>query len=452
MVELAEIFRRYGPAYREKFANRLLPSQRLTMQAVERCRTEALGGHIYFCDDCEASQYSYHSCKNRHCPKCQNDTAEQWLEKQQAFLLPVPYFMVTFTLPAALRALALHYQQRVYNLLFRTSAAALQQLAQDPRFIGGQIGMMGVLHTWGRNLAYHPHVHYLVPGGGLSPDGQSWLTSHHNILVHVKPLSSLFRAKFRDALKKANLFDLVPAETWSQPWVVHSKPVGTGHNALKYLAPYVFRVAISNNRILKVENDQVTFRYKDTATSKTKFCTLAAEEFIRRFLQHVLPKGFVKVRYYGLFSPTKREQLDQIRLGLLIQAVASPTTIETGPPEKSPQPSGSLSCPQCGRPMHAPLGETAAYLVSSAMSLIPITAFLDPWLDWSRACDAATLTSCCRQPEICFAVKAIKSLSVRPREPLGPSRPFNCALMQDYYGYRDCWPAKVPLFEGGCQA
>lgn len=260
--------------------------------------------------------------------------------------------MVTFTLPAALRVLARRHQKFIYNLLFRTSAAALQHLARDPRFIGGQIGMMGVLHTWGRNLAYHPHLHYLVPGGGLSPDGQTWLTSRHNILVHVKPLSSLFRAKFRDALKKANLFDLVPAQTWAQSWVVHSKPVGTGYQALKYLAPYVFRVAISNNRILKLENDQVTFRYKDTATGKTKFCTLAAEEFIRRFLQHVLPKGFVKVRYYGLFSPAKREQLERIRLGLLIQAAAPPLTIETQScQEKSPQPPDNLPCPLCSRPM-----------------------------------------------------------------------------------------------------
>ena len=179
MIELAEIFRRYGPQYRQQYGDRMPSSHLEAMKAIEACRTEALGGHIYFCDHCEETQYSYRSCKNRHCPKCQNDTAEQWLQKQRAFLLPEPYFMVTFTLPASLRALALRHQKLIYDLLFRTSAAALQELAYDRRFVGGQIGMMGVLHTWGRNLAFHPHVHYLVPGGGLAPDGQTWLTSRH---------------------------------------------------------------------------------------------------------------------------------------------------------------------------------------------------------------------------------------------------------------------------------
>jgi hypothetical protein len=262
--------------------------------------------------------------------------------------------MVTFTLPDDLRAVARRHQKVIYNLLFRTSAAALQELAQDPRFVGGQIGMVGVLHTWGRNLAYHPHIHYLVPGGGLAPDGQSWLSSRHNILVHVKPLSKLFRAKFRKALKKTGLFDLVPPATWAKNWVVHSKAVDNGEGALKYLAPYVFRVAISNNRILKLENDQVTFRYKDTATGKTRYCTLTAEEFIRRFLQHVLPKGFVKVRYYGLFAPGQRTRLNQARqlLGgdnpvqFLDEGQAKPAPgSEVRPQDRS------IACPKCGQPM-----------------------------------------------------------------------------------------------------
>ena len=303
MVELAHIFQAYGPAYRAKYGQQMLPSHHQAMVAIEQCRTERLGGQVYYCDHCQQSQYSYHSCRNRHCPKCQHQAGEQWLARQQAFRLPVPHFMVTFTLPEPLRAVARRNQKVIYQLLFRTSAAALQELAHDPRFIGGQIGMLGVLHTWGRNLSYHPHVHYLVPGGGLTPDGLTWLPARHNILVSVKPLSILFRAKFRDALKKINLFDLVPAQTWRQSWVVHSKPVGTGHSALKYLAPYVFRVAFSNRRILKVENEQVTFYYQETATAKTKYCTVPAEEFIHRFLQHVLPRGFVKVRYFGFFSP-----------------------------------------------------------------------------------------------------------------------------------------------------
>jgi hypothetical protein len=175
VIELADIFRRYGPQYREKYGERMPPSHRQAMAAIERCRTEALGGHVYTCDACEETVYSYHSCKNRHCPKCQNEAAEQWLVEQQDLLLPTPYFMVTFTLPADLKQLARSNQKSLYNILFRTSAAALQQLAQDPRFVGGQIGMVGVLHTWARDLSYHPHVHYLVPGGGLAADGH-WIT------------------------------------------------------------------------------------------------------------------------------------------------------------------------------------------------------------------------------------------------------------------------------------
>jgi hypothetical protein len=311
MIELAHIFRQHGPDYQAKFAERMLPNHRWAMRAIMNCRTEVLGGHVYHCDDCGEDRYSYHSCRNRHCPKCQYDAAEKWLARQQEILLPVPYFLLTFTLPANLRELARSNQRLMYNLLFRASVAATQKLAHDPRFVGGQIGMMGILHTWGRDLNYHPHVHYLVPGGGLSDDGERWLPSAEDFLVHVKPLSRLFRAKFRNALQKTALFARVPPETWQQEWVVHCKPVGNGLGALKYLAPYIFRVAISNNRILKLAHGKATFRYTDSSTGQTRCCTLTSEEFIRRFLQHVLPKGFVKVRYYGFFSPGLRHRLRQ---------------------------------------------------------------------------------------------------------------------------------------------
>jgi hypothetical protein len=356
VIEIAEIFRRYGPPYRAKFGERMPPSHQRAMRDIEQCRTEALGGHVYYCDQCEAAVYSYHSCKNRHCPKCQNEAAQHWLEEQQDLLLPVPYFLVTFTLPEGLRAVVRSNQQLGYDLLFRTSAAALQQLARDPRFVGGQIGMVGVLHTWARDLTYHPHVHYLVPGGGLAPDGQSWLSSRPDFLLHIRPLGRLFRAQFRAALQKTDLFDQVPAETWSKDWVVHCQPVGSGVTALKYLAPYIFRVAISNNRIVKLAEDQVTFRYQDANTGKTRHCTVAAEEFIRRSLrvQHVLPKGFVKVRYYGFFSPTHRHVLNQIRQ-LLERQIATCPPDEARPAAK-PKTNLSTSdqahrCPQCGRVM-----------------------------------------------------------------------------------------------------
>jgi len=354
VIGLAEVFRRYGPAYRAKFGARMPASHLKAMADIEACRTEALGGHIYVCPDCNEILYSYHSCRNRHCPQCQHDAAQEWLKKQQELLLPVPYFMVTFTLPSALREVARSNQQTIYTLLFRTAAAALQQLAQDPRFVGGQIGMLSVLQTWTRDLLYHPHLHVLVPGGGLAADGQTWLSSRKNFLVHAQPLSILFRAKFRDALQETDLYDLVPPKTWVQEWVVDCRPVGNGQAALRYLVPYVFRVAISNNRILKLEDDQVTFAYKDGDTGKPKRCTVHAEEFIRRFLQHVLPKGFVKIRYYGLLSPGNRSRLQQARQLLMATAgMESPPSASAEPMmEVSLTTTPEVRCPQCGQLMH----------------------------------------------------------------------------------------------------
>ena len=352
-MELAEIFRQYGPAYREKFGDRMPVRHVQVMTAIEACRTAALGGHVFRCEECEQQLYSYHSCQNRHCPKCQNGAAQAWLARQSELLLPVPYFMVTFTLPEGLRAVARSHQKLIYNLLFQTSAAALQELAADPRFVGGQIGMVGVLQTWTRDLLYHPHVHYLVPGGGLSGDGQSWRRARKAFLVHVKALSRLFRGKFRAALRQTDLGEPVPAQVWRQAWVVHCQPVGTGEAALKYLAPYIFRVAISHRRLVKLENGQVTFRYRERDSRRWQSSTLPAEEFIRRFLQHVLPKGFQKVRYYGLFSASQRPRLAQARQ--LLGRPAAPET--TQPAEISPTPAAAppeplvLRCPTCGQPM-----------------------------------------------------------------------------------------------------
>jgi hypothetical protein len=247
------------------------------------------------------------------------------LEQQRDLLLPVPYFMLTFTLPAPLRPITRSHQALMYDLLFRTSAAATQHLAADPRVVGGQLGLVGVLHTWGRTLTYHPHVHYLLPGGGLAAD-QTWHATSSDFLLPVKALSGIFRARFRDALRPTELFDLVPATVWEQDWVVHCQPpLGNGETAFKYLAPYIFRVAISNSRILKLENDQVTFRYRATGTGQSKLCTLAVQEFIHRFLQHILPKRFVKVRYYGFLSAGHRAQLTAIRQQLGA-SLASPTS------------------------------------------------------------------------------------------------------------------------------
>ena len=352
MSTLSEIVQRYGADYQEKFADKLLPSHRRALSDIAHCRTASFGGHLYQCADCGETHYQFHSCQNRHCPQCQHQAGQTWLVKQQALLLPVPYFMVTFTLPQALRAVAKSNQKTIYNLLFRTSATALKELAWDPRFVGGQIGMVGVLHTWGRNLSYHPHVHYLVPAGGLDATGHDWLASRHNFLVPVKALSALFRAKFRDALQATALWRRVPAKVWQSDWVVHCQPVGDGQRALKYLAPYIFRVAISNNRILKVAAGKVTFRYRVADTGRVRVCTLKAEEFLRRFLQHVLPKGFVKVRYYGLFSPARRYLLPLLRLwlGTSKSDEAVPANRVNSMVEKPAK--MSILCPLCGQPMY----------------------------------------------------------------------------------------------------
>ena len=344
MVELAEIFRLHGPEYRAKFGDRMLPSHRRAMQDIEQCRTEALGGQLYQCDSCQESHYSYHSCKNRHCPKCQNDQAEQWLAHQQRLLLPVTHFLLTFTLPEELRAVARAHQKTIYNSLFRSSAEALQALAWDPRFVGGRVGMVGVLHTWTRDLRYHPHVHYIVTGGGLATD-DTWRPSRPDFLVPVKALSVLFRAKFRDALKKPALFSLVDEHVWQKDWVVHCEPVARGQEAFRYLAPYIFRVAISNNRILTLTEGEVTFQYKESATDQVKTSTVPAEEFMRRFLQHVLPDRFVKVRYYGLLSPSNRPRLTQARQ-LLGSSVVETKTSGTGGAVKDP--TAAPRCPRCG--------------------------------------------------------------------------------------------------------
>ena len=355
-LELADILREYGAAYRQKYAARLLPSHRQAMWAIEHCRTERLGGQLFGCLPCQEFQYSYHSCRNRHCPKCQHEQTQAWLEVQRELLLPVPYFMLTFTLPSQLRELASHNQKLIYSLLFRASAQAAQKLAQDPRYIGGQIGLVGVLHTWTRNLFYHPHVHYLAPAGGLGADGQTWQPAHNHFFLPVKALSKLFRAAFRRGLQKTALFEQIPEQVWHKDWVVHCKPVGNGQAALKYLAPYIHRVAISNRRLISIDHrggmqtSQLTFQYRASDTGQLKLCTLSVESFLQRFLQHVLPHGFVKVRYYGFFGATLRSQLAclQQRLGGDSDPAQSDEIIQN---TTQAEPRQKILCPKCGQPM-----------------------------------------------------------------------------------------------------
>jgi Putative transposase/Transposase zinc-binding domain len=351
MTTLGDIFRRYGPQYRARYGHHMSADQHAAMHAIEQCRTEALGGHVYSCPSCQITRYSYHSCRNRHCPTCQQEATQAWLAEQHALLLPLPYFLVTFTLPSELRAIARAHPETIYPLLFRTSAAALQQLAQDPRFLGGQIGMLGVLQTWTRDLRYHPHVHYLVPALALVPDGTRWLVGNSDFLVHVKPLGELFRAKFRVGLRQTPGADKVNARAWAKSWVVDCRPVGSGVSALKYLAPYIFRIALSNNRIERVANDAVTFRYTEGKTGAQKRATLPVDTFIGRFLAHVLPKGFVKVRYYGLLAVGKRRLLAEVRSVLALRQASAPPLPAAPALEPLVAAPDVRGCPSCGQPM-----------------------------------------------------------------------------------------------------
>ena len=325
MIEVADIFRLHGPAYRQ--AHRLLPSQQKVLDDLVRCRTPACGGQLYRCDHCGQEHYSYHSCRNRHCPKCHGEQTERWLEQQRARLLPCAYYLLTFTLPAGLRALCYRQQKTLYGLLLQSAAAALQKLAWDPQYVGGRLAMLAALHTWTRALLYHPHVHLLVTAGGLSEDGQQWRAARHPaFLVPCFALSKIFRGKFRSGLSKLGLLDQVAPAVWKNNWVVHCQHAGQGQKVLDYLGRYVFRVAITNSRIERFEQGQVTFRYRDNRTQQMAHLRLSADEFIGRFLQHVLPRGLVKVRSYGLVSANSADKLQQAR-----------ALLETPTPDSEPE-------------------------------------------------------------------------------------------------------------------
>lgn len=351
MTTLTEVFQQYGPTYRATVGTQLSAHHRTTMAAIEACRTEVLGGQLFTCPHCQTTRYCYHSCRNRHCPTCQHDATQRWLTQQQALLLPVPYFLVTFTLPAGLRAVASANQRQIYDSMFRTSAAALQHLAADPRLLGGTIGMLGVLQTWTRDLRYHPHIHYLVPAVGIAPDGTIRQPTSATFFVPTRPLAILFRAKMRAALRQVLPTGAVAAAVWQQDWVVDCRPVGSGAAALKYLAPYIFRVALSNNRIVRAADGQVTFCYKHRADRATRMTTLPAMEFIDRFLQHVLPKGFVKVRYYGLFRVGQRTVLQRLRTQLTFLHSIAAVTPSADDGTHATQEHWRPTCPQCGQPM-----------------------------------------------------------------------------------------------------
>lgn len=349
MSAIQNIFNRYGPEYLARYKDRMPQNHKKVIQAVQHCRSGAFGRAVYHCPSCSSTHVINCSCGNRHCPSCQQHKAQVWLETQLRKHLPCSYFFITITLPDELRHAVRSHQRAAYSALFSCAQEALKKLARDPRFVGtSRIGFLAVLHTWGGMLQFHPHLHLIVPAGGVSEDGSSWIDSRRDLFVHTDPLESIFKAKFRDAMEKTGLMKCIDPAVWRKKWVVHSEPAGNGKHAFRYLARYVFRVAISNNRIISYDNHTVTFRYKDKKRNKWDTMSLDAVEFIRRFLQHVLPTGFMKVRHYGFLNANSSVTIKNIRQ-LIARAydeiIPEPDIKETYP--------YTVTCPRCGNPMKA---------------------------------------------------------------------------------------------------
>jgi putative transposase/transposase-like zinc-binding protein len=368
--ETVDIFRSHGPAWRQVNAGHVSLDQMKVMSAIERCRTAALGGHVLCCQDCSHTQIAYNSCRNRHCPKCQGAAAREWLAEREAELLPVRYFHVVYTLPALIADIAYQNKAVVYDLLFKASAETTLTIAVDPKHLGARIGFLSVLHTWGSALTHHPHVHMIVPGGGLSPDGSKWIACRPTYFLTVEVLSALFRRLFLEMLVAAHdagrlhffgdhsrLADKAAFKAYLRPlreidWVVYAKePFAGPRQVLRYLSRYTHRIAISNRRLVSADENGVAFKYKDyrlDGPARDKTMTLASDEFIRRFLIHVLPKGFHRIRYYGfLTSQTRAKNIAHIR-GLLAVPLVPIDDIKAlnAKPEEPKAP--EQPCPCCG--------------------------------------------------------------------------------------------------------
>ena len=369
-IEIADILRRHGDAYRRLHAGHLGRVERRVMSAIVACRTEALGGHMEACDDCSMTRIAYNSCRNRHCPKCQGRARAAWLAAREADLLPVPYFHVVFTLPAPIAAIAFQNKAVVYAILFKAAAEAMKTLAVNPRRLGAEIGGVAVLHTWGQALTHHPHIHCVVPGGGLSPDGTRWIASRPNFFLAVKPLSRLFRWLFLKRLIAAfnagalrffgDLASLAELDAFAGRikamqrvnWVVYAKrPFGGPAQVLAYLGRYTHRVAIANSRLVALDDDHVAFSWKDyRQNSATKIMKLKPDEFIRRFLLHTLPDGFHRIRHFGFMANRHRAaKLALCRSLLLDHERTAPKNDEPPPVSSDPQtPAEVPACPDCG--------------------------------------------------------------------------------------------------------
>jgi Putative transposase/Transposase zinc-binding domain len=369
-LEVADIFRDRGPAWRKANAGHVSLEQLKVMSAIESCRTAALGGHVTRCEECAHSQISYNSCRNRHCPKCQGAAAKEWLAAREADLLPVPYYHVVFTLPGAIADIAYQNKAVIYDLLFKASAETLVTIAADPKHLGARVGITSVLHTWGSAMTHHPHVHMIVPGGGISLDGQRWVACRSGFFLPVRVLSRLFRRLFLEkliaahkagrlkffgnhaALANAQAFAAHLAPLRRAEWVVYAKrPFGGPQAVLAYLSRYTHRVAISNSRLIALGDNGVAFRWKDyraDGRERQKVMTLATGEFIRRFLIHVLPHGFHRIRHYGLLaSGTRADNIARARELLVVPAAQSETADTNCAEANEPKPPAH-PCPCCG--------------------------------------------------------------------------------------------------------
>jgi len=346
VLELAEVLRRYWPEYERLYGEAIPQAHRRAVRAILRCRTAELGGQLFSCSPCQQTRFVYHSCNHRACPRCGQSDKNRWLAKQMTRLLPVPYFLVTFTIPAQLRHLARSHQKSFFSILLRESAAALQDIAANPKHLAAQLGMLGVLHTWTRQLVYHPHIHFLVPGGGLSADKLTWVPCpSQDFLLPVQPLKARFRWRMRQALQEVStLWQHLQhqPQVWKLDWVVNIQAGGKGEQALAYLGQYIYRTALSSTRLLSDDHGRITFRYRNRHTKGWETIAVPAMEFVRRFLQHVLPSGFQRVRPYGWLSSAACQKWQRI-LALLDW---------TPKPLVTPPPMPALLCPKCQQPMH----------------------------------------------------------------------------------------------------
>lgn len=347
MGALADIIRRHGPSYVQQFGERMPPPHRRVLRDLARCRTPEAGGQLWYCPKCGKAHPACHSCGNRHCPACGGDDAQLWLKHQMTKLLPVAYFLCTCTVPEELRSVIASKPREWLALLFDASSSALTDLCLNPKWFGAVPGITGVLHTWTRSMLYHPHIHYLVTGGGFDKSGV-WRWPQSGFLVPAHALSRLFRERFKAGMKKTDpqTFAAIPDKVWSIDWVVHIKGVGGGDKTLKYLARYIYRVALTDSAILQHDDAAVTFRYRKSDSGKSARMTLPVFSFLQRFLQHVLPKGFVKVRYYGLHHPAHRHTLTLARAALCLHYQIP---IPPPPPPSAPKP--LPLCPACRIPL-----------------------------------------------------------------------------------------------------